>query len=131
MARRVSRRRVSRRRVSTTEYTSSWWMGFRAGVYQEEIAIGPVISNIQAIALGMEGGPIEQNSAAESQAYKRGYQKAVEFKALVKMGKFPDLEASLRGGSVIERAFETGASEIADIASDPLGELEELVGNLF
>jgi len=106
-------------------------MGFRAGVYQEEIAIGPVISNIQAIALGMEGGPIEQNSASESVAYKRGYQKAIEFKALVKMGKFPDLEASLRDGSVLERFVEEGASDIADLASDPLGELEELIGGLF
>lgn len=127
----MAKRRYKRRRVSTTEYTSAWWMGFRAGVYQEEIAIGPVISNIQAIALGMEGGPIEQNSVSESIAYKRGYQKAIELKALIKMGKFPDFESSLQGGSVVERFVEEGASQVADVMSDPLGELEELISGLF
>ena len=129
----MARRRVTRRRkrVSTNEYNTAWWMGFRAGVYQEDIPVGPMVLNLQAIALGMEGNLIEQNSVSESIAYKRGYQKAIEMKGLVKMGKFPDLEANLHGGSVIERYVEEGASQLADVASDPLGELDELISGLF
>lgn len=127
----MAKRRYRRRRVSTNEYNSAWWTGFRAGVYQEDIPVGPMVLNLQAIALGMEGNLIEQNSVSESIAYKRGYQKAIELKGLVKMGKFPDFETSLKGGSTIERFVEEGASQVADIVSDPLGELDELISGLF
>ena len=136
MARRRTRtssrmvRRPRYNRVSDTEYTGASWSGFRAAVYAEDQNITGS-SNMTAIALAMEGSPIEQNSAGETLAYKRGFKKGQEFTSLYRMGKFPDIQDVLRGGSVLENFTEEGASIVGDIASDPLGEISDLLGSIF
>ena len=123
-------RRTRYNRVSDTEYTGAWWSGFRAAVYAEDQNITGA-SNMTAIALAMEGSPIEQNSAGETVAYKRGFKKGQEFISLYRMGKFPDIEDVLAGGSVLENFVEDGASTVADVVSDPLGEISDLLGSIF
>lgn len=118
-------------RVSSNEYKGAWWAGFRAGIYAEPDIHNSGLSNMTAIALAMEGQPIEQNSTAETTAYKRGYQTASEFKELFRLGKFPDLTEALRGGSVIGSVVDDTLSFAADVASDPLGELYEQVASIF
>ena len=47
------------------------------------------------------------------------------------MGKFPDIQDVLAGGSVLENFVEDGASTVADVVSDPLGEISDLLGSIF
>ena len=44
-------------------------------------------SNMTAIALAMEGSPIEQNSAGETLAYKRGFQEGTRVHIFVSNGE--------------------------------------------
>ena len=120
---------MTRKKVSDTEYSGAWWAGLRAAVYEQQQNLGR--SNINAIALAMEGSPIEQDSYGETVAYRRGYKKGQEMKALYRLGKFPDLENALRGGSVLEKGLESASSTALDVLSDPVGESADLLDNLM
>ena len=60
---------MSRKKVSDTEYSGAWWAGFRAAVYEQQQNLGR--SNINAIALAMEGSPIEQDSYGSPQDFSQ------------------------------------------------------------
>ena len=120
---------MAKRRVSDTEYSGAWWAGFRGAVYEQDQNLGR--SNINAIALAMEGSPIEQDSYGETVAYRRGYKKGNEMKALFRIGKFPDLENALRGGSVLATGIDAVQDTALDVLSDPVGESADLLDTLM
>ena len=132
MARKQTRNTYNSRRISEEEYSSSFWAGFKSACYEsQQSSAGVMGSNITAIVRGMQGETIEPNSMKETMAFKSGYKRGSEFKALYLVGQFPDLEDELRGGSRLETGIENVGSQILETVEDPIGEISDFLSDIF